>query len=141
MKYNLAVTLVGVGGTLITSLFGGWDSAKTTLCIFMLIDFIMGVVVAGVFKKSPKTETGGYSSNTGFKGFCKKIATLLIVAMAYRLDVTLGFDYIQEFICIAFIFNEGVSIIENAGLMGLPIPKILTNALDVLKSKVGEENA
>lgn len=140
MKYNLTCSLVGLTGTLITTLFGGWDSVHTTLCIFMIIDFLMGVAVAWIFKKSPKTLTGAYSSNVGFKGFCKKIATLLIVAMCYRLDMILGVEYIQEFICIAFIFNEGVSIIENAGLMGLPIPKVLTNALDVLKSKVGEEN-
>ena len=128
-------TLVGILGGFIAYLFGGWNAALSALVIFMTIDFISGLVVAGVFKKSSKTKNGALESKAGFKGICKKVMMLLLVAIGYRLDLLIDTTYIKDSVCIAFIANELISIIENAGIMGIPIPKVITNAIDVLKGK------
>lgn len=134
MKFGV-MSFLGVVGSFIASIFGGWDTSIITLLIFMLIDFISGIVLAGVFHKSKKTESGTLESKAGWKGLIKKGMTLLIVVIANRLDLQLGTTYIRDGVCIAFISNELISIIENAGLMGLPIPKIITNAIELLKHK------
>lgn len=128
-------TLTGVIGALVAQLFGGWTSGMTTLIIFMAIDYISGLTVAGVFHRSKKTETGTLESRTGFKGLCKKGMILLYVLIAYRLDLTIGTNYIRDAVTIGFIANEGLSIVENAGLMGVPLPKPITEAIDVLMNK------
>lgn len=135
---NLKSTIigcVGVVGTMIASLFGGWTTALTTLCIFMVIDFLTGLTVAGVFHKSPKTKDGTLESKTGYKGLCRKCLILCFVIIGYRLDVELGASYIKDGICISFIANELISIIENAGLMGVPLPKLVTDAISLLNNK------
>ena len=95
----------------------------------------MGLVVAGVFHKSGKSETGALESRAGWKGICRKGVTLLIVLIACRLDLVMGSNYIRDAVVIAFILNETISIIENAGLMGIPIPAVITKAVDVLRSR------
>lgn len=127
--------VIGMVGSFIASMLGGWDVGLQTLVVFMVIDFVSGMVVAGVFKKSPKTKTGALESNTGFKGVCKKCMILVFVLIGYCLDMSLGVDYIRNLVIIAFIANELISITENAGLMGLPIPPVITNAIDILKQK------
>ncbi len=132
---GIFLTTVGVVGSFISSFFGGWTSSMTTLIIFMAIDYITGLVVAGVFKKSGKSASGGLESRAGFKGLCRKGMILVILLIACRLDVLIGTTYIRDAVCIAFVTNETVSIVENAGLMGIPIPKAIEKAIDVLKSK------
>lgn len=78
-------TGIGVVGSLIASAFGGWDAALITLILFMAIDYISGLLVAGVFHNSKKTETGTLESRAGWKGLCRKGMTLLFVLIAYRL--------------------------------------------------------
>ena len=129
---------IGITGAFIASIFGGWDKGLATLIVFMAIDYISGLVVAGVFKKSNKSESGALESRAGFKGLCRKCMTLLFVLVAYRLDIMIGTDYIRNAVIIAFCANEAISIIENAGLMGVPIPEVITKAVDVLQKK-GEE--
>lgn len=141
MKEGICVYL-GVIGGLISAAFGGWDSALTTLIIFMSIDYFSGLVLAGVFKKSRKTETGGLDSNTGFKGLIKKGIQLLVVLVACRLDMLIGgSSFIRDAVIIAFITNETISIMENAGLMGIPMPKAINKAIDILKTKEESEEA
>lgn len=101
----------------------------------MAADYITGLIVAGVFKKSPKTETGALESKAGWKGLFRKGGTLLVVLIACRLDMELGINYIRDAVIIAFIINEVVSLAENVGLMGVPIPKPILNAIDILKKK------
>ncbi|MBO5449817.1 MAG: phage holin family protein [Ruminococcus sp.] len=132
---SVILACIGAIGGGIASLFGGWTSAMTTLIIFMMIDYITGLVVAGVFRKSKKSESGALESRAGFKGLCRKGMILLILLVACRLDLALGTTYIKDAVCIAFVVNEALSIVENAGLMGVPIPKAITKAIDVLKSK------
>ena len=135
MKKDLLCTITGAAGAAVTSLLGGWNSAITTLMLFMVIDYLSGLVVAGIFKNSTKTINGALKSSVGWKGLCRKGMTLLIVLVAHRLDVAIGTSYIRDATVIAFVVNETISIIENAGLMGLPIPSVLVKAIDVLKNK------
>lgn len=138
MKQTIC-TAVGLAGSIIANLFGGWDDALTTLLILMVIDYVSGLIVAGVFKKSPKTDTGALESKAGWKGLCRKCMTLVFVLIAYRLDLTIGTDYIRDAVIIAFIANETISLVENAGLMGVPLPAVITKAIDILQKKT-EQN-
>lgn len=137
MKTTILSILGVIGGT-ITTLFGGWNTATATLFIFMLIDYLTGFIDALIFKNSPKTETGGLSSKVGFKGIAKKVMIIFFLLIGYRLDLTIGTTYIKDSICIAFIANELLSITENATLMGFPTPIVITNAIDILKQKSNE---
>ena len=134
MKYDFMV-IIGIVGSFVASLFGGWDSALTTLLIFMGIDYITGLIVAGVFHNSNKSQTGALESRAGWKGLFRKGMTLLMVLIACRLDLVMGTNFVRDAVVIAYIVNECISIIENTGLMGLPIPAALTKAIDVLKQK------
>lgn len=131
--------VTGAVGSFIASLFGGFDAAMVTLLIFMAVDYISGMIVAGVFKKSQKTKNGALESGAGWKGLCRKGMTLVIVLIAVRLDMIIGTNYIRDMVCIAFIANETISIIENAGLMGVPVPAVITKAIEVLKEKSERE--
>lgn len=133
-------TIIGIIGGAIASLFGGWDAALVTLVIFMGIDYLTGLIVAGVFHNSKKTETGALESRAGFKGLCRKGVTLLIVLVACRLDMLINSNFIRDAVVIAFVANESISIVENAGLMGIPIPAILVKAIDVLKKRAESED-
>lgn len=130
--------LIGTIGTLIAGAFGGWDHAMITLIIFLATDYITGLIVAGVFHKSQKSDSGALESRAGFKGLCRKGLILLFVLISERLDVLLGLNYIRNAVIIAYCANELLSIIENAGLMGVPIPKAISNAIEILKKKENE---
>lgn len=133
------LTGIGVVGSAVASLFGGWDTAIITLLIFMGIDYLTGLLVAGVFHNSSKSETGALESCAGWKGLCRKGVTLLIVMIAARLDLMLGTTVIRDAVVIAFVANETISIVENAGLMGVPIPAAIIRAIDVLNAKANQE--
>ena len=136
---NLAkVTILGSFAAIvaiISSLLGGWDTALTTLVIFMAIDYVTGLIVAGIFKRSGKSESGSLESRAGWKGLCRKGTTLLIVLVAVRLDMATGGTILKDTVVVGFVANEALSIIENAGLMGIRIPLILQNAIEVLRKK------
>lgn len=129
--------LIGLGaiGSVISELFGGWTSAMTTLVIFMLIDYITGILVAAVFKKSNKTEDGGLESKAGWKGLIKKFSTLLIVLISIRLDIIFNTTIISNCVVFTFLANELLSLLENVGLMGIPLPSVLTEVISVLNKK------
>lgn len=132
-------TATGIVGSAIAALFGGWDEALMTLVIFMVIDYVSGLIVAGVFHTSKKTESGTLESRAGWKGLCRKGVTLLFVLVAHRLDMAIGVDYIRNAVIIGFMANELISIVENAGLMGIPLPKVIQNAIDILTEKSEKE--
>lgn len=138
MKTGL-VTTIGVIGSFIASLFGGWDAALVTLVIFMGIDYVTGLIVAGVFHNSEKTKNGALESRAGWKGLCRKGVTLLVVLVACRLDLMIGSNFIRDAVVIAFVVNETISIIENAGLMGITIPAAIIRAIEILKNKAESE--
>ena len=138
MKNAICTTAGAIGGV-IASLFGGWDAGLATLVMFMAIDYVSGLVVAGVFHNSKKTTSGALESKAGWKGLCRKGMSLLFVLIAYRLDLAIGSNYIRDAVIIGFIVNETISIVENAGLMGVPLPEVIKKAIDILTSKSEEK--
>jgi toxin secretion/phage lysis holin len=132
---NLIVVTFGSIGSLLSFLLGGFDSVMIALLIFMVIDFLSGLILAIVFKKSKKTESGRLSSQAGILGLTKKIFILFLVAVSTQLDIILGTNFIRDGTVIGFISMEGISIIENASLAGLPIPKVIKNALEIISKK------
>ena len=127
--------MFGAIGAYIAWLFGGWSEDMLTLIILMISDYITGIIVAAFFKQSKKSENGSLSSVAGLKGLCKKGVMLLVVLIAHRLDISLGVEYIKSTAIIGFIANETISVTENIGLMGVPLPEVIKRALEVLKGK------
>ena len=126
---------MGIVGAAAAWAFGGWDTALIALLICIGIDYVSGSLVALVFHKSTKTETGAYNSSYGLKGLCKKMLMLLFVVASVQIDRVLGTDYVRDAVCIGFCTNEIISIIENLGLAGIPMPSAVTKALDQLQQK------
>lgn len=137
---DIICTSIGLIGSFFATLFGGWDAALATLVIAMGVDYISGLIVAGVFHKSKKTDTGALESRAGWKGLCRKGMTLLTVLIGCRLDLVIGAHYIRDAVIIGFIANEAISIVENAGLMGMPMPAVILKAIDVLTKRTEEKD-
>ena len=116
-------------------LIGGFDLFLEALLVCMVIDYLMGLTVAGIYKRSDKTDTGGLNSFVGWMGISKKITSLLFIIIAVELQKVSGLVGIREGVIIVLITNEVISIIENAGIMGIPVPEQLTQVIDVLKQK------
>lgn len=129
------MTGAGVIGGMISQAFGGWDAALITLLLFMAVDYLSGLIVAGVFQASDKSASGSLSSVACWQGLLKKGMTLVIVLVAARLDIVLGTAFVRDAVVIAYIVNETISIIENAGLMGLPVPDVIMSAIEQLQGK------
>ena len=135
MKYKI-FTILALSGSAIAELFGGWDMALQTLLIFMAVDWITGgILLPGVFRKSPKSANGAMESRAGWKGLCRKAMTLFYVLIAARLDALVGSEYLRDAVCIGFILNEMLSIVENTGLMGIPLPAGIRKGIDILKDR------
>ena len=130
---------VGVAVGMISWLVGGLDTPVLVLVICMGVDYVTGLIVAGVFHASPKSSGGGLDSRVGWKGLARKFVTMLIVVVANLADLLLDVGYIRDAVIAGFCANECISILENAGLMGIRIPKVLKDALDKL-SKEADEN-
>ena len=131
------LTAVGAFGA---ALVGEWDGAIITLLLFMAADWITGLTVAGVFKKSPKSETGALESRVGLKGLCRKGAMLLIVIIAYRLDLMAGLHgVLRTGAIIALACNEALSILENVSLMGVKYPALIDKVIRQLLGKKNDE--
>lgn len=140
MKYKTIFSAIIFSiSSVFVALFGPWNTAIQTLIICMGIDYITGLILAAVFKKSKKSKSGGLSSLAGWKGIARKGITLLIVLIANRLDIMLNVVYIRDAVIIAFTVNEILSIIENAAVMGIPIPDVIKKAIDLLKNKEIEQ--
>lgn len=134
MKDSISA-VIGFTAGMISCLAGGFDTPILALVICMGVDYLTGLIVAGVFHTSPKTKGGGLDSRVGWKGLARKFVTLLIVVVANLADMLLELHYIRDAVIVGFCANECISILENAGLMGIRIPKVLTGALDKLSEK------
>ena len=137
LKVTICTGLGIVGGG-IAAAFGGWDAGLMTLVILMAIDYFTGFLVAAIWHKSPKSENGALESKAGWKGLCRKGVTLLIVLVGAQLDKLLGVDFVRNAVIIGYAVNELISIIENAGLMGVPVPAVVQRAIEILQRK-GED--
>lgn len=131
---NIIFIIVGVCGSFIMTIINSWDGILQTLVLFMAIDWLTGgILLPIIFKKSPKSETGTLESRAGWKGLVRKCMTLFLVLVAARIDLLLQTNYLKSTVCIAFIANEALSIVENAGLMGIPLPKCIIDGIDLLR--------
>lgn len=127
----------------ITGLYGGWTQGTKVLVVLMVIDYVLGCVCA-LTGHSPKTVSGHFLSQVAFAGLLKKATIMLVILLACLLDRAVGhaesggavmFRSAAEFFYIA---TEGLSIIENAGLLGAPIPDFLRRMLEALRDKSNE---
>ena len=133
MRYYVDL-IIGIIGSFISYLFGGWNTMIQTLLLFMALDYLTGIIVAGVFHKSSKSASGALSSKAGFKGLAKKIVILIVICLTYRIDIMLNLNNtLYSIVVIAYITNESISILENAMAMGIPIPKKLEEAIENMK--------
>ena len=132
---EMICTGAGLVGAAISGFIGGLDLALKALCIFMAIDYISGLICAGVLHRSPKTVNGALESKACWKGLVRKCMALLMVLVAHLLDLLLGTAFVKDGVCTAFIVSEVISITENAGLMGVPMPAVMQNAIEMLQKK------
>jgi len=134
MRFGITTGLGALSGCIALAL-GGWDASLHALIALMAVDYLSGLVVAGVFKNSKKSNTGALSSHSAWKGLIKKGMQLLIVYISVRLDMAMGTSFIRTAVIFAILANELISIMENSVLMGVPWPPILRNALDLLQDR------
>ena len=132
---QIICTALGLLGGAVSRAFGGWDAAMAALLVCMGVDYLSGSIVALVFHKSTKSETGSYNSLYGIKGLFKKGLMLLFVLVAVQIDKLLGTAYVRDAVCLGFCCNEVLSITENLGLAGIPLPQAVTKALEQLQKK------
>ncbi len=133
--YYSALAVVATAGATIAEMLGGWDTALQTLVILMAIDYGTGILCALVWKRSPKTQDGSFESKASLKGLIRKGAILLVVLIAVRLDLLMGTDFTRLAVIMFFIANDGLSIIENLGIMGVPMPEVVKNAFALLRKQ------
>ena len=131
IKNSVLAVVAGVGSFAAHAL-GGWDASMQVLVALMVADYITGVLVAAVWHKSTKFTSGALDSKAGFKGLLKKCMILVLVMIGVLLDQAMGTEYIRMMVVIFFIGNEGISLLENLGLMGVPYPEFLHKALEAL---------
>lgn len=129
--FNWISVICGTIGGFIVSLLGGWDKLIMALIILMCLDYITGLIKAYYNKE--------LSSQIGFKGLTKKVLILVIVAVAVVAENMLGIPAIREIVIMFFAVNEALSILENSGAMGLPLPEKLKQALLQLRNDKEEK--
>lgn len=122
----LKIAFALLGGT-ITVLLGGWDLALQVLVLFVVMDYVTGLVAAWYSKT--------LNSQVGFKGICKKVLLFIPIAICYALDQVIGQEILRSLAIFFYMANEGLSITENLGLCGVPVPEPLMGALEQLKQR------
>ncbi len=134
---NVVCAVAGTIGAYLSCLIGGWNAAMLWLTVFMSLDYVTGLIVAGVFKHSPKSDTGALESRACLKGLFRKGGMLVLVLIGYAVDDVLGTQYIMDGVIYALMVNELLSLLENLGLMGVEYPTVMANALELLRRKAG----
>lgn len=126
-------TLVAIIATFFTYLFGSWDLALQVLIVFMILDYVTGVLYAFISNQ--------LNSEVGFKGLVKKLMILVVLIIGVMLDRILGTGTwaFRTLVAYFYIANEGISLLENVGNIGIPIPNKMRQALEQL-NKDNEES-
>ena len=132
---DVILAVLAALGAFVTNALGGWDAVLRLLVAMMAADYITGLAVAAVFKRSNKSESGTLDSKAGFRGLVKKCAIILLVYIAVQLDAAIGTHYVRSAVVLFFVGNEGLSLLENIGLMGVKYPAFLRNMLEALRDK------
>lgn len=113
-------------GATVGYLFGGWSMLVSILLAFIVIDYVSGVLAAAYL--------GKLSSSIGFHGIAKKAMIIVVVAAAHLADTAMGTEHIaRDAVIFFYLANELLSILENAGKTGLPVPEQVTKMVDILK--------
>lgn len=131
MKQNIVNGVASLIGGAITFLFGEWSDLLSLFLFVVLLDYVSGISASIV-------EGKGLNSAVGFKGLIKKFSIIFIIALAYQIDKALGMDLIMAGTIYFFLANELISVVENYGRMGLPLPNQLKKIIQVLKEKSGQ---
>lgn len=121
---------------LIVGLIGGLNGMIVGFILLMAVDFVTGVLCA-LYHKSLKSKSGGLNSSVGFRGIIKKAAMIMCVIFGAQLDRMTGAGICRDVILAALSFNEGLSILENIGSMGIKLPAIIMSVLDKLQGGKG----
>ena len=136
---KVAEVLAAIGGAIV-SFFTTMPPLVYILIGVMSIDFITGLI-CGILGKSKKTENGYLASHEAFRGLMKKMLIILVVVLAAALDYAVSvsagiqFEAVMGAACLWFIASEGLSILENVASMGVPVPKIMLNLLEIMRAK------
>lgn len=133
--YYGIISVFSVAAGAMVQMLGGWDSALQLLCVVMASDYMTGIICALVWKKSPKSDDGSFNSKASLKGLLRKAGILLAVLIAYQLDNMAGTKFVRTSVIMFFTANDGFSVIENLGIMGLPMPKTMKNAFELLRQR------
>lgn len=126
---------LAAAGAFLANALGGWDALLKLLAAMMAADYITGLIVAAIFKRSNKSESGALDSKAGFQGLVRKCAIFLLVYIAVLLDNATGSNFVRSAVVLFFIGNEGLSLLENLGLMGVDYPDFMKNMLQALREK------
>ena len=137
---NTILAVIAAIGSAVANALGGWDAAMALLVALMALDYLTGIVVAAIWHRSAKSESGTLDSKASFKGLIKKGMILLLVWLGVLLDSALGVAYVRTAVVLFFIGNEGLSLLENLGLMGVPYPDFMQRALEALRDQGNEGN-
>lgn len=125
---NILKVSIGFVGAAVSYLWGEWSALLAALLLFVVLDYISGLA-AGVV-------TGKLSSKVRYIGIAKKVFIFVMVAIGHTVDQLLGDDHlVRDTVIFFYIANELISILENAGRIGLPIPSVIQKAVDVLRAK------
>lgn len=132
--WNLIQCIFSVLGGYIGYFIGGRDNLLIALIVFMVTDYITGIMCAIADKR--------LSSSIGFKGICRKVLILIMVGIANLLDLHIigTGSVLRTAIIFFYLSNEGVSLIENAGHLGLPVPKKIKEVLEQLHDRAEKED-
>lgn len=136
---SLCKIVLSISTGTLNMLFGGFDVALKTLIWLMVIDYITGVLASIVEgKKSTSEKSKGLNSTIGLIGIVKKLGMICLVMLACLIDYFMGMSLLRNVVVIGFIFNEGISILENSDRMGIPYPQQLRDC--ICKLKTSEQN-
>ena len=137
---NYVLAALAAVGAFVSNALGGWDAMMKLLVALMALDIVTGWLIAAIWKESPKSATGKLESNANFKGLVKKGLALLLVWIGVLLDDALGAAYVRNAMVLFFVGNEGLSLLENLGIMGVPFPDFVKKALQALHDE-GDQGA
>jgi len=129
---------IALAGGLAAEALGGWDAALQTLVCVMAADYVTGILVAALWRKSKKSVNGALDSEVCYKGLVKKGMMLVLVWLGVMLDTVTGSSFVRTAVCLFFIANESLSILENTAMMGVPYPAGIKNMLEVMKQQAEE---
>lgn len=136
--YLSSLATASAAAAWVVDALGGWDNSLQTLIAFMGIDYALGILIALVWHRSQKTADGRFESHASLKGLIRKFSVLIIVFIAVKLDLLLNdHGYARTAVIMFFIANEGLSIIENLGIMGVPMPEVVKDAFAAIKKQAG----